>query len=75
MSIADLIAGTHVEVVGLEDDPSGDLRVYLTHRARGLYVRVQDDDAKTEFRRAFGGMSRVLIATPPPECVFKEGED
>jgi hypothetical protein len=70
MGFEGLLAGTQVEIVGVEDDPSGDLRVFLTHRCRDAYVRIQDDAAKREIRDAWSGCLRVLIPTPPAECVI-----
>lgn len=65
--------GTHTFVVGVEDNGDGALRVYLGHRAKGLYVLVEDEDAKAQVQRAWEGCSgHITIAVPPPECIFKD---
>jgi hypothetical protein len=76
MSVAGLIAGTHALVVGVEDDEHG-TRVYLDHRARGLYVVVEDEAAQREVRKAWAASrGHLTIAMPPHECVFSNrGED
>jgi hypothetical protein len=75
MGIAGLIAGTEVEVVGVEDDSDGrGLRIYLTHRSMGAYAVIEDADAQRQVREAWAGQGRVTVPTPPSQCVFWDEE-
>lgn len=75
MNIAGLITGTHTYLVGVEDDPDGGLRCYLGARSKGLYCVVEDEDAKADVRRAWGGsLGLITIPVPPPKCIFAEAD-
>lgn len=71
--VAGLIAGTWVEVVGVEPDEHG-LRVYLTHRAMGAYAVIADAAAADAVRSAWSGGYRFAIPKPPASCIFYTGE-
>lgn len=73
LGLGALLSGRACELVGIEDQDDGGLRLYLTHRARGVYALVYDEDVKADARAKWRGGQRVLVPTPPPDCVFKEG--
>lgn len=71
MSAMSLALGMSALVVGLEDDEeTGGLRVYLGHRARGLYAIVEDENAKDELRRAWAQGGHVTLSPKPPTAVI-----
>lgn len=72
LGLCELLSGAAVELVGVEEQDDGGMRLYITHRARGLYALIYDEGAKAEAREAWNGGSRILIPTPPLECVFSE---
>lgn len=78
MSAGGLLAGTHTLLVGVEDEPTGGLRLYLGHRSRGLYTVITDAVAIEEVRRAWGsgghGGHHITLPIPPPECVYSDRE-
>ena len=61
-----------VELVGIEDQNDGGMRLYLTHRARGIYALVYDEDVKADARAAWAGSQRVLVPMPPAECIYRD---
>lgn len=70
-----LLAGTAVEVVGVEDAPDGALRVFIVHRAEGRYVVVGPEfpDEQDALRRGWANThARLLIPTPRADQVFRE---
>jgi hypothetical protein len=67
-----LLAGTQVELVGIEDQSDGGLRLYLTHRSRGEYVVVDDPDVQRAVRATWAGGGRVLIPAPPATAIHRE---
>lgn len=64
-------------VVGVEDDPSGMLRVYIDHRSYGRYVLIEHEEDKERARDAwaqsFGG--HLTMKRPPADAVFVEETD
>jgi hypothetical protein len=72
---AGLVAGTHTLLVGVEDQDDGGLRMYLGHRASGVYAVVYDDDAKATVRRAWASRSHVTVPIPPSGCVYLDLRD
>lgn len=66
------MAGTHTLLVGLEDQDDGGLRLYLGHRADGLYVVLDDEAAKVQARRAWAVGGHVTIPVPPADRICRE---
>jgi hypothetical protein len=74
-AVGALFAKSSTLVVGVEDDAAtGCLRMYVGHRARGVYALVEDEDAKDELRRAWGGGRHVVTSVPPREVLYTESE-
>jgi hypothetical protein len=61
-------------LTGIEDDPSGGLRVYLGARYKGLYMLVEDAAEKDIFRRAWssGAPHTWMWPLPPAEAIHRE---
>jgi hypothetical protein len=61
-------------LVGLEDEPDGTLRVYLGHRAKGIYMQVITPQAQEHFRRAWGGGFGYvwMWPLPPADALFRD---
>jgi hypothetical protein len=53
-----------VELVGVEDDYEGGVRLYYTHRSMGVYALVTDPEWVAKARQAWAGMGRVFIPRP-----------
>lgn len=69
-----LLDGSHVEVVGVEpDDEEPDvLRMYVGHRAKGIYALIADEQAKRALERAWADtMSRLLVPRPPTDRLYQ----
>ena len=69
------IGATQVTLLtGIEDDPSGALRVYLGARYKGLYMLIEDAEAKDTFRRAWGSGAphTWMWPLPPAEAILKD---
>jgi hypothetical protein len=67
-----VMAGTHVEVVGVEDDPDGGVRVFFGHRSDGRYVWITDEVSVCEVRETWAQTAqRVTMVAPLPEQVFQ----
>lgn len=52
-------------VVGVEEQPDGAWRVYLGHRAKGIYLLLEAAEAEP-FRRAWASGGHVWMAPIPP---------
>lgn len=72
MSVGGLIAGTHTFLVGVEDHGDGGLRLYLNHRALGLYTLIYDEEAKARVRAAWAGARQITVPVPPADAIYKE---
>ncbi len=72
------ILGLQTLVVGVEDDTedgalTGDLRMYLSHRSRGLYAILQGEEEKEDLRRAWADATcHLTVEWPPDECLYSE---
>ncbi len=55
-------------VTGLEDDPTGALRVYVG--AQGLYALVEDPVDQETICNAWASMVHVLVPMPQPDQLF-----
>ena len=69
-----LLTGDHVEVVGVEADEEEPevLRMYVGHRAKGIYALIADDQAKRDLERAWSDvMSRLLVPRPPADRLYQ----
>jgi hypothetical protein len=75
MSAFGLIAGTHVLLVGVEDNGDDALRLYLDSRHRGVYALVYDEAAKAEVQRAWASGGHVTVPTPPADCLYSDETD
>ena len=53
-------------LVGLEETTQGALKVYLGHRAKGLYLLVTDAEEQETFRRAWATRQHVWMWPLPP---------
>jgi len=64
-------------LTGVEDDPSGALRVYLGARYKGLYLLVEDEDEKDFFRRGWrsGAPHTWMWPIPPDDAIHNERID
>jgi hypothetical protein len=61
-------------LVGVEEQPDGAVRVYLGHRAKGVYLLVEPEQADP-FRRAWASGQHVWMApVPPAERLLVDGE-
>jgi hypothetical protein len=70
MSIAGILAGTDVEVCGVERQADGDLLVSLvTHPPTWVFMRA--GDSADELERTYGGR-RVTIPMPPQTALMGE---
>lgn len=75
MSVIDLIMGTHVLLVGVEDQDDGALRCYIDSRHRGLYVLVDDPAAQAQVRSAWAtGSGHLTIPKPPADCIYRDDD-
>ena len=52
-------------VVGLAEDESGALRVYLGKRWKNLYILVTEPDEQDTFRRAWGSGGHIWMSPVP----------
>lgn len=76
MSFGGLMAGTQTYLVGIEEQDDGGLRLYLGHRADGLYAVIYDEDVKANVRAAWAGKHAIVtVPTPPSECIYQEAPD
>jgi hypothetical protein len=73
MSVIGLLDGSSSLVVGIQDEPGGGLRVYLGHRSDGVYCIIEDRAAIERLRCVWSGNCQVVIATPPADCIYREG--
>ncbi len=75
-AIAGMFAGTHVELVGVEADPKGGLRLYVGYQPKRIYAHVDDPAVVAEIREAWARTSqRFTIPKPPPDCLFCDEEE
>lgn len=75
-AIHGLLAGTHVELVGVEDDPRGGLRLYLGHRSKGVYAHIDEPAVMAEIKEAWDGYRQhITVPCPPPDCLFYDHEE
>jgi hypothetical protein len=68
--ILGLALGTHTLVVGVEDDASGALRVYLGARWKNVYCLIDNEVDKDAVRRAWSHQGHVTIPIPPADRLY-----
>lgn len=68
--------GNSTQVVGVEDElVDGALKVYVSHRSRGLYVLIDDEDAQRKVRNAWADQrTHVFIPLPPSGCLYQDDD-
>jgi hypothetical protein len=71
VDMADLMTGRTAMVTGLEDEPDGALKVYVGPRWRGVYVLVDDAEAKDAIRRGWAVGGHLLIPIPAAKCLWR----
>ena len=72
-AFGEIALGESVEVVGIEPDPSGGLRVWLGHRSKRVYAIVDDPDSRAAIEQAWANKAtRLLIPMPPANALGKE---
>lgn len=65
------LSGAGTLVVGVQEDPAtGCVRMYVGHRADGIYALVEDEEAKTELRQAWANNGQHLVVERPPDNVL-----
>lgn len=68
-----LLAGTQVEVVGIDENADDGFRVYLGRRMHGIYVLIDDAEKQDELRRMWANTAmRIVVNTPPDEALYRE---
>jgi hypothetical protein len=72
-----MFSPSHVLITGIEDDPSGMLRVYFSpNGGRRLYMLIENEEdkqrARDEWAGSFGG--HLFVDRPPEDGVFEEGK-
>lgn len=63
-----------VLVTGVEDDPSGMLRMYVGPRYKWTYALIEDERDKETLRRAWSGGQHVLAPTPDADQLYVDEE-
>lgn len=68
-----LFTGSQTICTGIEDDPSGALRVYVGPRYKGVYALLTNERDIAVMRRAWGSMSaHIVIPTPSADSLFHD---
>jgi hypothetical protein len=69
-----MLSPAHCLVVGLEDDPSGMLRVYIDHRSYGRYFMIynEDDKAAARFEWDVSFQGHLMTKRPPEDAIFED---
>jgi len=72
--LTDILLGTAILIVGVEDNPSGGIRVYLGHRGDGIFVIVDDEASIAAARRAWAGSSHSFVSKKdiPEDALWTE---
>jgi hypothetical protein len=64
-------------VTGVETDAeTGDLRMYVGHRYKGIYALVHDEQAKVDLQRGWDSTmgGHLMVRVPPNDALFSENE-
>lgn len=66
-----------VLIVGVEDDPSGMLRIYMNSPEPRCYVLIENEEDKERARREWehSYQGHLFMKQPPRDAIYKEGED
>ena len=71
--MVDLLFGTGVLIVGVEDQPEGWLKVYIVARYKNIYCVVKDPEDQERVRRAWGSTAMHLtMPKPEPHQVYSD---
>lgn len=67
-----LLFGGSTLCTGIEDDPSGALRMYVGPRYKGIYALIVDSADQEALRHAWAGSAHVVVPTPSPDQLFMD---
>jgi len=67
-----LYTGNSTYCIGVEDDPSGALRMYVGARYKGWFALITDETDKESLRRAWASRGHVVVPKPEPDQLFHD---